>query len=114
MSRSTSELPLQIVEEECRVTVRFPANTVLSEANVEEMSRQLTGLLDRVRQGQLIVDLSDVNTLTSMILAKFISLNGRVRATGGRLTLLNPTPIVHEVFKITRLDTVLDVAKLPA
>jgi hypothetical protein len=40
--------------------------------------------------------------------------NGRVRAAGGRLTLLNPTPVVREVFQITRLDTVLEVAKLPA
>jgi anti-anti-sigma factor len=114
MSHSTNELPLRVVEEEGRVTVRFPANTALSEANVEEMSRQLTELLDRVRQRQLVVDLGTVNTLTSMILAKFIALNGRVRAAGGRLTLLNPTPVVREVFQITRLDTVLEVAKLPA
>jgi anti-anti-sigma factor len=114
MSRSATELPLQVVEEEGRVTVRFPANTALSEANVEEMSCQLTGLLDRVRQRQLVLDLGTVNTLTSMILAKFIALNGRVRACGGRLTLLNPTPVVREVFQITRLDTVLEVAKIPA
>lgn len=113
MSRST-ELPLQIVEEEGRVTVRFPANTALSEANVEELSRQLSGLLDRVRRRQLVVDLAEVSMLTSMVLAKFISFNGRVRASGGRLTLLNPNPVVGEVFKITRLDTVLDVAKIPA
>jgi anti-anti-sigma factor len=114
MSRTTSELPLQIMEEEGRVTVRFPANTALSEANAEELSRRLGELLNRVRQGQLVVDLAEVSLLTSMILAKFISLNGRVRASGGRLTLLNPQPVVREVFKITRLDTVLDVAKLPA
>ena len=114
MSRITTELPLQVVEEEGRVTVRFPANTALSEANVEEMSRQLTELLDRNKPRQLVVDLGTVNTLTSMILAKFISLNGRIRAAGGRLTLLNPTPVVGEVFKITRLDTVLEVETIPA
>lgn len=114
MSRITAELPLQVLEEEGRVTVRFPANTALSETNAEELSRQLSELLDRVRQRQLVVDLAGVKMLTSMVLAKFIALNGRVRASGGRLTLLNPNPVVGEVFKVTRLDTVLEVAKMPA
>ncbi len=114
MPHATVELHLQIAEEENRTIVRFPPNTTLSEANVEAMSRQLTELLDRARNRQLVVDLGTVNTLTSMVLAKFISLNGRIRAAGGRLTLLNPTPFVSEVFQITRLDTVLEVAKLPA
>ena len=34
-----------------------------------------------------------------------------VRAAGGRLTLLNPSPSVWQVFRITRLDTVLEFVK---
>lgn len=114
MPSKPAELPLQILEEEGCVTVRFPANTTLSEANAEELSRELAGLSGRKDRPHLVVDLSGVSMLTSMVLAKLIALNGRVRASGGRLTLSNPTPDVRQVFRITRLDTVLDVSQIPA
>lgn len=108
MSPQQSEFPLHVVEEEGRITVRFPANTTLSEANAEDFSRELSALTERDRP-HLLVDLGGVTMLTSIILAKFISLNSRVRAAGGRLILANPTPVVHQVFKVSRLDTILEL-----
>ena len=109
MPATKPEFPLQIVEEAGRVTVRFPANTTLSEANAEEFARALLALAESKERPHLLVDLGGVAMLTSVILAKIIALNGKVRAAGGRLTLFNPTPVVHQVFKVTRLDTILDV-----
>src|SRR6266545_996743 len=109
MSSHQSDFPLQVVEEEGRVTVCFPANTKLSEANAEEFSRELLALTEQRERPHLLVDLGGVSMLTSVILAKFIALNGRVRAAGGRLTLFNPTPVVQQVFKVTRLDTILEL-----
>jgi anti-anti-sigma factor len=107
MPAHPSEFPLHIVEEDSRVTVGFPANTTLSEANAEEFSRELLALAEK--RPHLLVDLGGVAMLTSIILAKFIALNGRVRSAGGRLTLFNPTPVVQQVFKVTRLDTILEL-----
>jgi anti-anti-sigma factor len=115
MSLTQSEFPLQIVEEDGRVTVRFPTGTTLSETNAEEFARELLALAERKSHPHLLVDLGGVAMLTSVILAKFIALNGKVRAGGGRLTLLNPSPVVRQVFKVTRLDTILEVASpIPA
>ncbi len=109
MIATTSKFPLQIVEEEGRITVRFPANTTLSEANAEEFSRVLLDLAKSKEHPHLLVDLGGVAMLTSVILAKFIALNGAIRAAGGRLTLFNPNSIVQQVFKITRLDTIIEL-----
>jgi anti-anti-sigma factor len=110
-----SEFPLQIAEEGGCITVRFPVGTTLSEANAEAFARELFGLAGRQQPPHLLVDLGTVSMLTSMILAKFIALNGKLRAAGGRLTLSNPTPVVRQVFKVTRLDTILEVAEpIPA
>src|SRR5690349_15786969 len=109
MSSQPSGFPLHVLEEEGRITVRFPANTTLSEANAEEFSRELAALAEQRDRPHLLVDLGCVTMLTSIILAKFISLNSRVRAAGGRLTLANPTPVVHQVFKVSRLDTILEL-----
>ncbi len=97
------------MEADGRTTVRFPAGTALSEANAEEFASQLLGLAEGKERPHLLIDLGGVSMLTSVILAKFIALNGRVRGLGGRLTLFNPNAIVHQVFKVTRLDTILEV-----
>lgn len=112
MSAKQSELPLHVVEEEGRVTIRFAANTTLSEVNAEAFSRQLLALLEHRENPHLLVDLGGVAMLTSVVLAKFIALHNRVRAAGGRLTLFNPTPVVQQVFKVTRLDTILEFSSL--
>ena len=109
MSLKQPKFPLQIMEEAGRVTVHFPSGTTLSEANAEEFAGELLALAEREAHPHLLVDLGGVDMLTSVILAKFIAVNGKVRAAGGRLTLLNPTPIVRQVFKVTRLDTILEV-----
>ncbi len=101
--------PLQVAEEGGRTTVRFPAGTELSGANAEELARELFALVERTANPHLLVDLDGVPVLTSMILAKLISLNEKVRGAGGKLTLTNPTPVVRKVFEITRLDTILEV-----
>ena len=109
MSAPNADFPLHIVVEDGSVTVRFPANTTLSEANAEEFARALLALAASTERPHLLVDLGGVTMLTSVILAKIIAVNGKVRAAGGRLTLFNPTPVVHQVFKVTRLDTILEV-----
>src|SRR5438067_2127300 len=98
MSLKQSELLFHVVEEEGRITVRFPANTTLSEANAEDFTRQLLALTEQPPCPHLLVDLGGVAMLTSVILAKFIAINNRVRAAGGRFTLFNATPVVQQVF----------------
>ena len=109
MSANQSAFPLQVVEEDGRVIVRFPANTTLSEANAEAFASEFLALTAARDRPHLLVDLGAVALMTSVILGKFIALHGRVRAAGGRLTLFNPTPVVRQVFKVTRLDTILEV-----
>lgn len=109
MPVSEPVFPLHVVEEDGRTTVRFPAGTTLTDANAEELATRLAGLTEGKEHPHLLVDLGGVSMLTSVILTKFMALNGRVRGRGGRLTLFNPNAIVHQVFKVTRLDTILEV-----
>lgn len=109
MSPTQSVLPLRIAEEGDRITVRFPAGTILTGANSEELAAELFALAAREPKPHLFVDLSGVNMVTSLVLAKLISLNTELRDAGGRLTLANAKPVVREVFKVTRLDTVFEI-----
>ena len=112
MSSNRSEFLFQVVEEDGCPTIRFPAGTTLSEANAEEFARGVLALGEGKERPHVMVDLGGVGMLTSAILARLVALNAHLRASGGRLTLFNVNPTVHQVFKVTRLDTVLDVRAL--
>lgn len=108
MSAHVSDLPLQATEKDGRITVHFPANTTLSEINADAFLLALLGLVEGKNRPHLLIDLGGVVMLTSVILAKLVTLNAALRDTGGRLTLFNPTPGVLQVFRVTRLDSFLE------
>ncbi len=77
--------------------------------NAEEFSHKLATLAAQHQPPHLVIDLGNVTLLTSVILAKLIALNAKIRAAGGHLALINAAPTIYEVFHLTRLDTILDV-----
>jgi anti-anti-sigma factor len=85
----------------------------LSEANAEELGKELSRLAEGSAPPRLRLDLARVRSLTSTVLGKLVGLHKRVRAAGGELTLLNVAGVVYEVFEVTRLHQVLDVRPGP-
>jgi anti-anti-sigma factor len=81
---------------------------------VNFLSREsLDGFLDSVaiRPGvQLVLDLSDVHYFSSAVLSKLINLKRRVGAVGGRFTIQHVHPELLEVFRVTNLDHVFEMA----
>ena len=79
------------------------------------MEKQLTGedlcdaireeLVDAVQQGtsKVIVDFAHVEYVSSVAFRALLSLRRRVQDIEGRLVLCNLSPLVAEVFKVTRL-----------
>jgi anti-anti-sigma factor len=100
---------LHVVREGGRTTARFARPTSLTEEAAEAAGRELAALLEHPSPPHLTLDLGAVEFLASLALAKFLALNVRVRARGGRLALTNLRPDVRRVFAVTRLDTVLDI-----
>ncbi|MBY0458002.1 MAG: STAS domain-containing protein [Gemmataceae bacterium] len=98
-------------EDGSRVTVSFPSGTALNESNAESFFRDLSGLAAGRENPHLVLDLTDINVLTSVILTKLLSLHKQYKGAGGQLSIRNATPTVQMVFKVTKLDTVLDVQK---
>ncbi len=81
----------------------------ITEANVEAVGGQLDRVAGEAAGQHLVLDLTDVEFITSVGLGKLIGLNGRLRNRGGRLTLRNPSPMVREILAITCLDQVIAV-----
>jgi anti-anti-sigma factor len=64
-----------------------------------------------IRPGvQLVLDLSDVRYFSSAVLSKLINLKRRVAAVGGRFTIQHVHPELLEVFRVTNLDHIFEMA----
>jgi anti-anti-sigma factor len=66
-------------------------------------------LLRNKRAERTIVDLSQLNTISSLFLARLLALNKRLQPHKSRLAVCGATPVVREIFRRTHFDTLLDV-----
>jgi anti-sigma B factor antagonist len=72
------------------------------------IARELEGLTEDCRRG-LVLDFRNVSFIQSDELGTLVTLHKKMTAASGRLTLTNLTPLVREVFAVTKLDRVLEI-----
>ena len=90
--------------------VSFLDKKILDESNIEEIGRELLSLIEQKPQIKLLLDFSNVQYLSSAALGKLITLNKRVAEGNGKLVLCSIRPQIYEVFKITKLNRIFDIA----
>ena len=92
-------------------TVIRVAAADLREEVLQAVGQELFRIADEVEGARLVVDLGEVDFLTSTALGKFVALNTRMRAGGGQLVLANVPDPIYEIFAVTSLDRVLDIRR---
>src|SRR5262245_65958006 len=98
------------VEEVNDVTVaRFTDKKILDESNIQIIGNQLFSLVDDDHRDKIILDFTNVEYLSSAALGKLITMDKKVKASGGKLRLCSIRSDILEVFKITRLDKLCTV-----
>jgi anti-anti-sigma factor len=85
------------------------AQHALSEASREATREKLCALAEATGQGELRLDFTQVAYLDSSALAALVMLQRRLNQTEGSLVLEKLAPYLAELFKLTRLDTVLNI-----
>ena len=75
------------------------------------IATELDGLTEKLGQCHLLLDFTNVETITSVELGTLITLHKNLQATGGRLTLFNLNLQVFEVFAVTRLEGLLGICR---
>ncbi len=71
----------------------------------------LVALGEDVGSRHLLLDFRNITYLTSVELGTLVSLHKDMKGAGGRLSLFNLECMVFEVFKATRLETLLDICR---
>jgi anti-anti-sigma factor len=101
-------LAVAVVGDETIVTVPHKR---LEDASIKAVEEQLLRLVKQQERPRLCLDLSNVEYVSSVTLAKFVSINKRIVAAGGCLTLANVGPKIYRLLERTQLIKVLEVRK---
>jgi len=100
------------VEDIGEVTVvNFTDKKILDEQNIQVIGEQLFSLVDDLGRRKLLLNFSNVEYLSSAALGKFITLNKKVKTSGGTLILCTIDPQIYEVFEITKLNKLFNIQK---
>src|SRR5438874_194346 len=75
--------------------VNFTDNKILDEQEIQIIGEQLFSLVDELGRRKLILNFSIVKYLSSAALGKFLTLNKKINAAGGRLVLCNIDPAIY-------------------
>jgi anti-anti-sigma factor len=81
----------------------------LVEETVHVMVEELLELARESGRPNVYLDLSDIRTFPSIVLAKLLSLDTKLHEHGGRAVLLHVDRHLYGIFEATRLTEVLDV-----
>jgi anti-sigma B factor antagonist len=91
--------------------VNFTDKKILDEQNIDVIGKDLFSLVDELGRRKLLLNFGNVEYLSSAALGKFITLNKKLQAVGGKLVLCNIDPQIYEVFEITKLNKLFNIKK---
>jgi anti-anti-sigma factor len=77
----------------------------------EVIAAQLGSQDEGESECHLLLDFTNVSSITSVELGTLIGLHKKMKTSGGRLTLFNLNLLVFEVFSITRLEKLLEICR---
>jgi anti-sigma B factor antagonist len=106
---SESQLLIQTVKDAHHVS--FMDSRILDETTIKDIYNEISKLIDSNPKIKLILDFEKVDYLSSAVLGKLVALNKEVKNIKGRMVLANIKKPILEVFKITKLEKVLDIQK---
>ena len=113
MESPRSYPPSHDEEAEETTVIHFAGGQVsLDEETLYRLHDRVAALVEEPGPSRVLLDVRNVDYVSSLALGTLVSLHKKGLAAGRRLTLRNLRPLVAEVFAITRLDRFLDV--LPA
>ena len=91
--------------------VHFTEAKVIDQRNINLIGSELTKMVESGGVLKMLINMENVQYLSSAVLGKLISLHKTLRMNKGSLKLCGIAAPIYEVFEITRLDKVFDIYK---
>jgi anti-sigma B factor antagonist len=89
--------------------VVFAVRNILDESMIHQIGEEVAGLVAASGNPKVLISFKGVEHLSSTALGMLISIKNKVEGKGGQLRLSDIDSKIHEVFRITRLDTLFKI-----
>ncbi len=89
--------------------IEFYASSILNQSEVESIGDELLLMAAKSACSRIVVDLENVDFLSSAMIGVFIRFKMRLRKNDSDLKLCNASPDLMEMLKLTKLNTVFDI-----
>ena len=93
------------------LVVYFNDAKILDESKIQQVHNELNEMLSSAPAGKLLLNFDNVTFMSSAMIGKIILLNKKCKSNDVKLKLCNISDNVMEVFKLMRLNKVLDIHK---
>lgn len=108
-AKSTQYRHIEVETHESASVVRILCEKLVSQYEIDCLWRELDDLSEQSAKPNLLLDFSVVKLASSPMLGKLIRFKEQITGNDGKLVLCNLQPMVHRVFKLTRLNTTFDI-----
>jgi anti-sigma B factor antagonist len=105
---STSHITTQ--EQGDVLIVRFRSRLLNDEENIEQLGQELFSLVEQFHWLKVVLDMSNVDYLTSSVIGKLITLHRKLHRCRGRLVLFGLSEGVDAILSTSRLLSYFTVA----
>lgn len=105
------------------LAVKLGLKKVLDEENIQQIGRELFAIIDSISEGKtfadckedklqnFVIDMSGVEYLAAAALGKLFTAEHKLKNIKAKLNITGLSDATYEVFKITRLDKVINVTQ---
>ena len=91
------------------LVIYFTESRILDEATIQTLGADLEQMANRAEEGKLLLNFENVRFMSSAMLGKLVSLNKKCKTEEIDLKLCSISKDIMEVFKLMRLNKLLDL-----
>ena len=110
---STTPTRVKVTRDDSVTQIEFVDRNILDEANIQQISEEITSLIDEQPSPRLLINFANVDHLSSAALGALITINNKVKQKDGQLRLAGIDPQIYEVFVITKLHQLFNIHETP-
>jgi anti-anti-sigma factor len=99
----TTSLPIELMDVRVNdgvTVVRFLRRTILDPLAIEAIGERLNEALAGQAAPRVLIDFSRVESVTSAMIGRFLTLHQQVEAAGGRLAFCGVGPFLQQIFAL--------------
>jgi anti-sigma B factor antagonist len=109
MNVPVSDCLLELQTREDAIIARFTRPVSLCGQVADAAAEKLMSLLAETGRRRLLIDFGNVESLTSFMLGKLVTLNRTAESAGRRMALFNVPPYVRQILEVSRLTLLLSL-----